>query len=131
MTKEIQEPSIALDKYSMVILAVREILALNVNMKVSKSKDITNHLAMRIDHLLYLFLNKFDSLPDKEEVNQLFVDRILTTFNSDIFHEMKDGIMPLAIFRELLHDYKVMIDPRLLKNWPKFVDKYASLVLQK
>lgn len=122
--------ALSADKYAVAVIKAREVVSLNASYKADRLPDSLNRMINKFDRLLGFLLSQFRVETTTDEVRSVmqrtsFIDAL----NEDELSDLSDGVVPIAIVRELLSKHRIMIDPRKLGNWDAFASRYEMSVL--
>ncbi len=84
----------------------------------------------RVDRLLGVMLAKFASNGDPDAIQEVMDRR----GNLDVLDEPRlrviaDGVVPVAVMRELCYVHRINFNPSACKNWLAFVSRYSTALL--
>jgi hypothetical protein len=117
------------DKYSVAVIKAREVVALDACYKSDKSPEVLERLSLKLDRLLGFLMSQFKTPASTEEVRRIMQTTDTNALNEDELVKLSDGLVPVAIVRELLNKHRVFINPKTLNNWDTFAARYMSQVL--
>lgn len=124
------DSSLAANKYAVAVIKAREVVSLHQRYIQHKQNDVLDRLMMKFDHLLGFLMSQFGLVPSPEEIRHVLnnVENI-DALNEDVLGDMTDGIVPIALVREIVRKHRVLIDPRKLGHWQDFISRYQLSIL--
>ena len=118
------------DKYTTAVIKARQVVSLNASYKADRLPETMDRMATKFDRLLGFLLSTFRVDTTVEEIRQVMQNTAkIDALNEEVLSDLADGVVPIALIRELLSKHKIMIDPRRLANWDQFANRYEMSVL--
>jgi hypothetical protein len=124
------DSSLAANKYTVAVIKAREVVALNHRYVQSRTPETLDRLMTKFDHLLGFLISQFGVIPSSDEVRTVLNNvESIDALNEDELGELGDGIVPIALIRQIIRKHRVMIDPRKLDHWQAFISRYELAIL--
>jgi len=118
------------DKYSVAVIKAREVVSLNASYKADRLPESMDRMSTKLDRLLGFLLSQFRVETNTDEVRRVMKNtHAINALNEDELGTLADGVVPIALIRELLAKHRIMIDTSRLGNWAAFVNRYETSVL--
>lgn len=122
--------ALSADKYAVAVIKAREVVTLNAGYRADRLPESLERMVMKFDRLLGFLLSQFRVETTTEEVRRVMKNTAnIDALNEDELSDLSDGVVPIALVRELLSKHRIMIDPRKLGNWDAFATRYEMSVL--
>lgn len=123
------DTALSADKYSVAVIKAREIVSLSTNYKSNPQPDLKAKIVAKMDRLLGFLLSQFRPQTSADEVQPLFEGQKVDTLNEDELVKLPEGLIPVAIVRDLLFSHKVFVQPSKLNNWELFAQRYQAQII--
>lgn len=124
------DSSLSANKYAVAVIKAREVVSLHERYVQSRKSDVLDRLMMKFDHLLGFLISQFGLVPSPDEIRVVLNNvETIDALNEDVLGEMSDGVVPIALVREIVHKHRVLVDPRRLEHWAVFVSRYEISIL--
>lgn len=122
--------AITADKYSMAVCKAREVAELNKSYGHDPKPDLLACLTTKFDGLLGFLLSSFRSEPTADDVHAVMHNRTgVDALSADQVARLAEGVVPVAIVRELIKEHQIAMNVRALTNWRPFLSRYKSQVM--
>jgi hypothetical protein len=121
--------TLSADKYAVTVIKTREVLDINEDYRKTREPDSHTKLMSSIDRLLGFLISQYHTPVSLEDVRKVMNVSEINILNDADLSNLSDGLVPVVIFRELLKNRQLVLDPRAVPNWKKFSERYMSLVL--
>lgn len=65
-----------------------------------------------------------------EACREVFQNRDLDTMSEEGLKQIMEVVVPVAVARNLLAVHRISFDPKHVKSWDQFSDRYSKMILQ-
>jgi DNA-directed RNA polymerase subunit F len=112
------------DKFSTAAKKAREIVELN------HLPDMSRKLAENFDALLGFLLSQFRVESSAEQIREVIChNNSFSALNGSELSELPEGVVPVAVVKELIANHQIEVDPRKFSNWEMFLKRYDAQIL--
>jgi hypothetical protein len=118
--------TISTDKFTTAILKAKEIVSLNDEHKEAPTEETCRKINARTDRLMSFMLMQFKPDFDKDGIETVIAPEVpINPFNINEIMELSEGVVPVAIMRELFKLH-IPIKRKALPNWDRFSARYGT-----
>lgn len=121
--------SLSADKYAMTVIKTREVVDINESYRAESRPEVRSRLMHSIDRLLGFLISQYRTPVSVDDVRHVMNGPGVSILSANELRGLPDGLIPVAIMRELLAKHRIVFDPKVIPNWTTFSQRYMSLVL--